>query len=190
MRHYYVTYDYVNRDANMTATMAQLRTTLTIQMAMDRQLIAARVIALRNRNGLTQEALRDKSGLSLRTIQRIEKPDPKKLTEIRHSTVDALAKALGVEAREITEDTAVVKDDPPTATPDLIGQMSGDRTEIAELREQLGRMEEAIAELRELVSLSASPKQRGEARERAIARLQRDARRPRATRPSTRKRAG
>jgi transcriptional regulator with XRE-family HTH domain len=53
---------------------------------------AARITALRKSQGLSQEALAEQSGVSLRTIQRVEQGD----TVPRGHTVQALAAALGV----------------------------------------------------------------------------------------------
>jgi transcriptional regulator with XRE-family HTH domain len=53
---------------------------------------AARIVALRKSRGWSQEALAEQSGVSLRTIQRVEQGD----TVPRGHTVQALATALGV----------------------------------------------------------------------------------------------
>jgi transcriptional regulator with XRE-family HTH domain len=53
---------------------------------------AARITALRKSQGLSQEALAEQSGVSLRTIQRVEQGD----TLPRGHTMQALATALGV----------------------------------------------------------------------------------------------
>ncbi|OON70054.1 helix-turn-helix domain-containing protein [Hymenobacter sp. CRA2] len=53
---------------------------------------AARILAIRKSKGLSQELLAEQSGLSLRTIQRVEQGD----TVPRGHTLHALAGALGV----------------------------------------------------------------------------------------------
>jgi transcriptional regulator with XRE-family HTH domain len=58
---------------------------------------AARIVALRKSQGLSQEALAEQSGVSLRTIQRVEQGD----TVPRGYTVQALATALGVSLADL-----------------------------------------------------------------------------------------
>ena len=58
---------------------------------------AARITALRKNQGLSQEALAEQSGVSLRTIQRVEQGD----TVPRGHTVQALATALGVSLADL-----------------------------------------------------------------------------------------
>ncbi|GAB3293728.1 helix-turn-helix domain-containing protein [Hymenobacter tenuis] len=53
---------------------------------------AARIVALRKNKGMSQEVLAEESGVSLRTIQRVEQGE----TVPRGHTVQALAAALGV----------------------------------------------------------------------------------------------
>ncbi|UOG76991.1 helix-turn-helix domain-containing protein [Hymenobacter tibetensis] len=60
---------------------------------------AARIIAVRKRKGLSQEVLAEKSGVSLRTIQRVEQGD----TTPRGYTVQALAMALDVDLDVLQE---------------------------------------------------------------------------------------
>lgn len=60
---------------------------------------AARIIAVRKRKGLSQELLAEKSGVSLRTIQRVEQGD----TTPRGYTVQALATALDVDLDVLQE---------------------------------------------------------------------------------------
>ncbi|MHC1704294.1 MAG: DUF4870 domain-containing protein [Tenuifilaceae bacterium] len=61
--------------------------------------LAIRIKELRNRKGFSQEELSEKSGLSLRTIQRIENGE----TEPRGDSLKRLAMAFGVSADEIID---------------------------------------------------------------------------------------
>ncbi len=61
--------------------------------------LAQRIKVLRNRKGFSQEELADKTGLSLRTIQRIENGE----TEPRGDSLKRLAAAFDVSADEITD---------------------------------------------------------------------------------------
>lgn len=61
--------------------------------------LAQRIKALRNRKGFSQEELAEKTGLSLRTIQRIENSE----TEPRGDSLKRLAAAFDVPADEITD---------------------------------------------------------------------------------------
>jgi transcriptional regulator with XRE-family HTH domain len=76
--------------------------TLTLEKpGMEKPLIATRVKALREKAGISQMELAIRSGLSLSMIAQVEqgvKPDP------RMSTVQALAKALGVDCTALVED--------------------------------------------------------------------------------------
>jgi len=67
--------------------------------------LAKRVKELRKRNGLSQEGLTENSGLSLRTIQRIENGE----TEPTADTLKRIAKALNVTPNELV-DWAIVED--------------------------------------------------------------------------------
>tara|TARA_R110002049_G_scaffold7795_5_gene44025 strand:- start:14006 stop:14611 length:606 start_codon:yes stop_codon:yes gene_type:complete len=67
--------------------------------------LAARVKELRKRNGLSQEGLTENSGLSLRTIQRIENGE----TEPTGDTLKRIAQALNVTPNELV-DWAIVED--------------------------------------------------------------------------------
>ena len=58
-----------------------------------------RYIHLRNRKGFSQEELSEKTGLSLRTVQRVENGE----TEPRGDTLKRLALAFGVSADEIVD---------------------------------------------------------------------------------------
>ena len=60
--------------------------------------IGAKIKELRLRKGLTQEELADQTGLSVRTIQRIENGE----VDPRTYTLNALAEALGVELESLT----------------------------------------------------------------------------------------
>ena len=64
--------------------------------------LAKKIKELRNRNGFSQEELSDKSGLSLRTIQRIENGE----TEPRGDSLKRLAQAFNVTPDEIVDWTA------------------------------------------------------------------------------------
>ncbi len=61
--------------------------------------LAKKIKELRNRKALSQEELSNLSGLSLRTIQRIENGE----TEARGDTLKRLANALGVTADELID---------------------------------------------------------------------------------------
>jgi len=61
--------------------------------------LAKRIKGLRNRKGFSQEELSEKSGLSLRTIQRIENGG----TEPRGNSLKRLAMAFGVSPNEIID---------------------------------------------------------------------------------------
>ena len=61
--------------------------------------LAQRIKALRNRKGFSQEELAEKTGLSLRTIQRIENGE----TEPRGDSLKRLAAAFDVSPDEITD---------------------------------------------------------------------------------------
>ena len=61
--------------------------------------LAQRIKNLRNRTGFSQEALSEKTGLSLRTVQRVENGE----TEPRGDTLKRLALAFGVSADEIVD---------------------------------------------------------------------------------------
>jgi len=65
--------------------------------------LANRVKELRKRNGLSQEALTENSGLSLRTIQRIENGE----TQPTGDTLKRIAKALNVTPNELVDWTIV-----------------------------------------------------------------------------------
>jgi transcriptional regulator with XRE-family HTH domain len=61
--------------------------------------LASRIKELRNRKGLSQEELSEKSGLSLRTIQRIENAE----TEPLGDSLKRLAMAFDVAPEEIID---------------------------------------------------------------------------------------
>jgi transcriptional regulator with XRE-family HTH domain len=67
--------------------------------------LAKRVKELRRKNGLSQEVLTENSGLSLRTIQRIENGE----TQPTGDTLKRIAKALNVTPNELV-DWAIVED--------------------------------------------------------------------------------
>ena len=72
---------------------------------MKNKTLALQVKSLRKRNGFSQEELAETSGLSLRTIQRIENGE----TESRGDTLKRLANALNVTPDELIDWT--VKED-------------------------------------------------------------------------------
>ena len=61
--------------------------------------LANRLIELRKRKGFSQEFLAEDSGISLRTIQRIEKGE----TQPRGDTLQRIAKGLGVTSEELID---------------------------------------------------------------------------------------
>jgi transcriptional regulator with XRE-family HTH domain len=65
---------------------------------------AVRIQAIRKSKGLSQEALAEEAGVSLRTIQRLEQGD----TTPRSYTMQALATALGVPLEELREEPALL----------------------------------------------------------------------------------
>lgn len=72
---------------------------------MKNKVLAIRIKDLRNRNGFSQEELAEKTGLSLRTIQRIENGE----TEPRGDSLKRIATTFGVTPDEIT-DWQVIED--------------------------------------------------------------------------------
>lgn len=66
----------------------------------------SRLLELRERINLTQEELAEKSGVSVRTIQRIEAG-----TEPKGYTLRTLANALGIEQKELLQEEIKVVDD-------------------------------------------------------------------------------
>lgn len=66
---------------------------------MKNEQLAQRIKSLRNRKGFSQEELAEKTGLSLRTIQRIENGE----TEPRGDSLKRLALALNVSSDEIVD---------------------------------------------------------------------------------------
>jgi transcriptional regulator with XRE-family HTH domain len=65
---------------------------------------AARIIALRKSKGFSQEVLAEQSGISLRTIQRVERGE----TEPRGHTLQALATALAVPLEALLAEPAPI----------------------------------------------------------------------------------
>lgn len=63
------------------------------------EVLANKIKELRNRNGFSQEELAEKTGLSLRTIQRIENGE----TEPRGDSLKRIAGTFGVSPDEITD---------------------------------------------------------------------------------------
>ncbi|MFD0932764.1 DUF4870 domain-containing protein [Psychroflexus salinarum] len=72
---------------------------------MKNKFLSKRVKELRRRKGLSQEELTENSGLSLRTIQRIENGE----TEPTGDTLKRISKALNVNPEELT-DWAIIED--------------------------------------------------------------------------------
>jgi transcriptional regulator with XRE-family HTH domain len=66
---------------------------------MKNKVLASRIKELRNRNGFSQEELAEKTGLSLRTIQRIENGE----TEPRGDSLKRIAMTYGVSPDEIAD---------------------------------------------------------------------------------------
>ena len=75
---------------------------------------AARIIALRKSRGFSQEVLAEQAGVSLRTIQRVERGE----TEPRGHTLQALAAALAVPLEALLAESAPIVVVPqPTVAP-------------------------------------------------------------------------
>jgi transcriptional regulator with XRE-family HTH domain len=72
---------------------------------MKNKVLARRIKELRNKNGFSQEELAEKTGLSLRTIQRIENGE----TEPRGDSLKKIATTFRVSLDEIT-DSNIVED--------------------------------------------------------------------------------
>ncbi|MCQ0112560.1 Archaeal ribosome-binding protein aMBF1, putative translation factor, contains Zn-ribbon and HTH domains [Zhouia amylolytica] len=71
---------------------------------MDKDLLANRVKELRSQKGMSQELLAEKSGLSLRTIQRIENGESKPTGE----SLNRLIKGLNVNPDELMDSSIIV----------------------------------------------------------------------------------
>jgi D-alanyl-D-alanine-carboxypeptidase/D-alanyl-D-alanine-endopeptidase len=65
---------------------------------MKKELVSKKIIALRRKNGLSQEQLSNNSGVALRTVQRIEAGS----VSAHLQTLTLLAKALNIEVSELT----------------------------------------------------------------------------------------
>ncbi|OUJ76197.1 helix-turn-helix domain-containing protein [Hymenobacter crusticola] len=78
---------------------------------------AARIAAIRKKKGLSQEMLAEQSGISLRTIQRVEQGD----TAPRGYTLQALAAALGVSLEEFQAEP-----EPAAVTPSAVSLLRND----------------------------------------------------------------
>jgi uncharacterized Tic20 family protein len=78
---------------------------------MDAKQLGQKIQELRKLKGMTQEDLADKTGLSVRTIQRIEggEVDP------RSYTLNQIAEALGVELNELTQENEIDPNKPSEA---------------------------------------------------------------------------
>jgi transcriptional regulator with XRE-family HTH domain len=77
---------------------------------MENKIAANKIKELRKRKGFSQEELSENSGLSLRTIQRLENGE----TKPRGDTLKRLAASFGISSDEITdwqiiEDTSIIK---------------------------------------------------------------------------------
>ena len=77
---------------------------------MENKIVASKIKELRKRKGFSQEELSENSGLSLRTIQRLENGE----TKPRGDTLKRLAASFGIPPEEITdwqvtEDTSIIK---------------------------------------------------------------------------------
>lgn len=128
----------------MTATIARLRSTLALQMALDSKRRAARLTELRENARLTQKALEEKSGVSERTIQRAENPDDD--IELRYSTREKLAKALGVKPEALLAEA----NEPKGETPDLMGTVNGGPPD--DLQQRLDQLEEMLNGIADAIS--------------------------------------
>jgi transcriptional regulator with XRE-family HTH domain len=120
-------------------------------MALDSKRRAARLTQLREQARLTQKGLDEKSGVSERTIQRAE--DPNDDIELRYSTREKLAKALGVKPEDLLAEAETEKGD----TPDVIGSLNGNSApgDTDELRAQLDRIEQRQTDLAALIEAQA-----------------------------------
>jgi transcriptional regulator with XRE-family HTH domain len=86
---------------------------------------AARIQAIRKNKGLSQEALAEEAGVSLRTIQRVEQGD----TVPRGYTMQALATALGVPLDELREEPGPALA-PVVETPAPTSALRSDATQL------------------------------------------------------------
>ena len=77
--------------------------------------LAKRIKALRNRRGFSQEELSEKSGLSLRTIQRVENNE----TALLGNSLKKISNALDVNPEELIDWT--IKEDRGYLTPIVAG---------------------------------------------------------------------
>jgi transcriptional regulator with XRE-family HTH domain len=122
-RHYTATHVGVNHVGKMTATIARLRTTLALQMALDSKRRAARMAELREGADLTQDALALQSGVSERTIQRIENPEDD--IEPRYATREKLAKVLKIKPDDLLPEAVPPSTETNGTTPDLNAALNG-----------------------------------------------------------------
>lgn len=112
--------------------------TLLAEMAERRKATGQRVVELREKKRWSQEELATNSGLSVKTISRLENGR----YESRRNTIDRVADALGVSADDI---------DPPPSAPLGLGQ----EPDAAPASEELQAIREDLSALREEVSTIA-----------------------------------
>ncbi|MBF9221658.1 helix-turn-helix domain-containing protein [Hymenobacter ruricola] len=86
---------------------------------------AARILALRKSKGLSQEVLAEQSGVSLRTIQRVEQG----ATVPRGHTVQALAAALSVPLEALHAEPEPPRPEPAVAVAELAAATSALRSD-------------------------------------------------------------
>lgn len=120
----------------VAATKSRQALTFALEMALDRKRAGRDLAALREESRLTQAELVEKSGLSLRQIQRYEAGE----SMPRWKNLDRLADVLGDGVYEIVRDDPT--DDVPVITPDPFDPNGDDR---------LARIEQAIVDLTTLV---------------------------------------
>lgn len=165
-------------DVKKPATNPRHSATMALQVALDRIQAGRELAQLREQNRLTQEALKDASGLSLSTVQRYERG----ASVPRFHNLDALAGVLGTKVYDIFRESAPEGERPAT-TPDPFPNGSHD---------QLDRIEADIAEILALLrSPAVRPSQRvADEIEQTVARqaARRAADAPERTSTSTRKR--
>jgi len=107
--------------AKVTTTSPRMNATLLLQVALDRKQAGRRLAELREEQRLTQWALHEQSGLSLRTVQRYENGN----VAPRFDNLDALAKVLGAEVYDIFKESPNGQQE----TPDPLGNSQLDRIE-------------------------------------------------------------
>jgi transcriptional regulator with XRE-family HTH domain len=133
----------------VAATNDRQRLTFALQMALDRQRAGAELAALREEARMTQAELVEKTGLSLRQIQRYEAGE----SMPRWKNLDKLAEALGPKVYEI------VRDDDAGGEP--VTESDGTPDVGSDVEDRLERIEKAIADLTKMVRGSQPAQSRG-----------------------------